>query len=144
MKRKIAIGCDHAGFDHKEKVKKYLQENNYEVADMGTYSADSVDYPDFAHAVAGEVEKGTAEIGILLCGSANGVAIAANRHHGVRAAICWNNEITALARKHNNANVLCLPSRFISAGQANEMTSVFLNTAFEEGRHLKRVQKIEI
>jgi ribose 5-phosphate isomerase B len=144
MKKKIAIGCDHAGYDLKEKVKKFLKDHNYEVTDKGTHSADSVDYPDFAHAVANEVEKGNVEMGILLCGSANGVAIAANRHHGVRAAICWNNEITLLARKHNNANVLCLPSRFISPEQANEMTDVFLNTEFEQGRHLKRVQKIDM
>jgi len=137
---KIAIGADHAGFDYKELLKSFL--SDYDVRDFGTYSADSVDYPDFAHPVADSVESGESTFGILVCGSANGVAITANKHQGVRAAICWQTEIAELARLHNNANIICVPARFVSEETAKEMVTTFLNTAFEGGRHQTRVAKM--
>lgn len=140
---KLVIGADHAGFEYKELLKKYLTEKNLTVTDKGTYSKDSVDYPDFAHPVAGAIENKEAEFGILICGSANGVAITANRHHGVRAAICWNNEVAELARKHNNANIICIPARFVGIDLAKCMTDIFLETSFEHGRHERRMEKIE-
>ncbi|EOR95120.1 Ribose 5-phosphate isomerase B [Arcticibacter svalbardensis MN12-7] len=136
----IAIGSDHAGFEYKELVKEFLKE--YEVKDFGTYSAASADYPDFAHAVASAVEQGAYPKGILICGSANGVAITANKHQGIRAAICWTKEIAELARLHNDANVLCIPARFISSEEAMAIVTTFLNTEFEGGRHATRVGKI--
>jgi ribose 5-phosphate isomerase B len=139
-KIKIAIGADHAGYDYKEMIKAFLAD--YEVKDFGTYSKDSVDYPDFAHPVASAVESGEFIFGILICGSANGVAITANKHQHIRAAICWEEEIAGLARMHNNANVLCIPARFVSEELARTMTTTFLNTAFEGGRHENRVEKI--
>ncbi|WP_222535625.1 ribose 5-phosphate isomerase B [Pedobacter gandavensis] len=137
---KIAIGADHAGFEYKELLKSFL--SDYEVKDFGTHSTQSVDYPDFAHPVALAVESQEYTFGILVCGSANGVAITANKHQHIRAAICWLNEIASLARVHNNANVLCIPARFVSEELAKEMTTTFLNTAFEGGRHENRVNKI--
>lgn len=137
---KIAIGSDHAGYEYKEIIKAFLQD--YEVKDFGTHSLDSVDYPDFAHPVASSVEDGESTYGILICGSANGVAITANKHQHIRAAIAWNNEVAGLVRMHNDANVLCIPARFVSEEVAKEMTTTFLNTAFEAGRHAKRVDKI--
>lgn len=142
MIKKIAIGADHAGFDYKELLKKWLVKNGYEVKDFGTYAADSADYPDFAHPVASSVEKNEFEFGLLICGSANGVAITANKHQGVRAAICWNEELAALARQHNNANVLCLPARYVSTELAENILDRFLHTSFEGGRHERRVGKI--
>lgn len=139
-KIKIAIGADHAGFEYKELLKSFLTE--YEVKDFGTHSTQSVDYPDFAHPVASAVESKEYTFGILVCGSANGVAITANKHQHIRAAICWLNEIAALARMHNNANILCIPARFVSEDLAKEMTTTFLNTPFEGGRHEGRVDKI--
>ena len=139
-KLKIAIGADHAGFEYKELVKEYLSAN--EVKDFGTYSLDSVDYPDFAHPVALAVESKAFDFGVLICGSANGVAITANKHQHIRAAICWLNELASLARKHNNANIICIPARFVSADLAKEMVDTFLTTAFEGGRHENRVNKI--
>nr|WP_316840600.1 ribose 5-phosphate isomerase B [Pedobacter gandavensis] len=139
-KMKIAIGADHAGFEYKELLKSFL--SDYEVKDFGTHSSQSVDYPDFAHPVALAVESKEYTFGILVCGSANGVAITANKHQHIRAAICWLNEIAELARVHNNANVLCIPARFVSEDLAKEMTTTFLNTAFEGGRHENRVNKI--
>ena len=138
----VAIGADHAGYEYKTVIIDLLQNKGFKVKDFGTYSTDSVDYPDFAHPVASAVEKGEAETGILICGSGNGVAITANKHQGVRAAICWQTEIASLARKHNNANILCIPARFVSTPEAEEMVNVFMNTAFEGGRHEKRVGKI--
>lgn len=137
---KIAIGADHAGFELKEVLRIFLKEND--LKDFGTYSAASVDYPDFAHPVAFAVEKEEFDLGILICGSGNGIAITANKHHGIRAAICWNTELAELARKHNNANILCLPARFISIKEAQEITKIFLTTGFEGGRHANRVNKI--
>lgn len=139
-KIKIAIGADHAGFEYKELLKSYL--TDYEVKDFGTHSSQSVDYPDFAHPVASAVESEEYAFGILVCGSANGVAITANKHQQVRAAICWLNELAALARQHNNANVLCIPARFVSEDLAKEMATTFINTPFEGGRHEGRVGKI--
>lgn len=140
----IAIGADHAGFEYKEEVKKMLAEAGWQVADKGTYSLDSVDYPDFAHPVATMVAEQKAAAGILICGSGNGVCITANKHQGIRAALCWTEELAALARQHNNANVLCIPSRFLSQDMANKMTHTFLTTPFEGGRHERRVEKIQV
>ncbi|WP_303309728.1 ribose 5-phosphate isomerase B [Hymenobacter sp. BT730] len=138
----LAIGSDHAGFEYKQMLLSWLRDNGYEVEDFGTYSADSVDYPDFVHPLASAVEEGEFKQGILVCGSANGVAITANKHRGVRAAIAWEPEISRLARQHNDANVICIPARFISEEQARAIVSEFLNTAFEGGRHQTRVNKI--
>lgn len=140
---KIIAGADHAGFDYKEQIKKHLAEKGIEISDKGTTSPDSVDYPDFAHAVAKGVADKEGEFGILICGSANGVAITANKHKGIRAAICWSNEIAGLARKHNNANIICIPARFVDIELAKSMTDLFLKTKFEEGRHERRVEKID-
>lgn len=136
----IAIGADHAGFEYKSMLLDFLKENN--VKDFGTYGTESVDYPDFAHPVADAVEKGEYAIGILICGSANGVAITANKHQGIRAAICWNEELAELARSHNNANILCIPARFISKEEAKNICTKFINSSFEGGRHANRVNKI--
>ena len=138
----IAIGCDHAGFDCKEDLISILESKGLTYKDFGTFSTDSVDYPDFAHPVAHAVEKHEASFGILLCGSANGVAISANKHQGIRAAICWGEELAELARKHNDANILCIPARFVRDGDAEKMLDVFMNTTFEGGRHQTRVDKI--
>ena len=138
----IAIGADHAGFQYKEKIAGFLKRNNIAYKDYGTYNADSTDYPDFAHPVSSAVENGEAACGILVCGSGNGVAITANKHQGIRAALCWLAELAKLARQHNNANVLCLPQRFVDADDALEMVDVFLKTEFEGGRHELRVEKI--
>jgi ribose 5-phosphate isomerase B len=138
----VAIGCDHAGFEYKDPVKQMLAETGRQIEDKGTYSTDSTDYPDYAHPVAEMVENGQAAYGILICGSGNGVCITANKHKGIRAALCWNEELAALARQHNNANVLCIPARFVSLDVAKKMVEVFSSTAFEGGRHQKRVEKI--
>jgi ribose 5-phosphate isomerase B len=137
---KIAIGGDHAGFDFKQGIAGSL--DDAEIKDFGTYSPASVDYPDFAHPVASAVERGEFDFGILICGSANGVAITANKHQGIRAAICWNEELATLARSHNNANIVCIPARFISLEEAKKIVSIFLSTEFEGGRHANRVDKI--
>jgi ribose 5-phosphate isomerase B len=137
---KIAIGADHAGFDYKQVLLEAVQAS--ELKDFGTYSNVSADYPDFAHPVASAVESGDFDLGILVCGSANGVAITANKHQDIRAAICWNEELAELARKHNNANIVCIPARFISIEEAKKIVAVFLNTDFEGGRHATRVGKI--
>jgi len=136
------MGGDHAGFEYKELLKQFLTDAGHQVSDFGPHNNASVDYPDFAHPLAQSVENGECEMGILICGSGNGVAITANKHQGIRAALCWNEELGALARQHNNANVLCLPARFISADTAQAIVSVFISTAFEGGRHLNRVNKI--
>lgn len=138
----LAIGCDHAGFEYKEAIASMLRDLGWQVHDKGTMSTDSVDYPDFAHAVATEVAENTAGAGILICGSGNGVCMSANKHQGIRAALCWNDSVAALARQHNNANILCLPARFVSLDQAMIMVRTFLDTSFEGGRHERRVEKI--
>lgn len=142
MNNSIVIGCDHAGFDYKEAIKEMLSNKGFQVIDKGTFDTSSMDYPDVAHPVATAVENRNALLGILICGSGNGVCMTANKHSGIRAALCWNNELAALARQHNNANILCLPARFIDLGLAKEMTETFLNTSFEGGRHQNRVNKI--
>lgn len=141
---KIAIGCDHAGFPYKDAIIKWMEHLGHKVEDLGTDSTDSVDYPDFVHPVAKRVEEKKAKLGILICGSGNGVAMAANKHQTIRAAICWNPELAGLARKHNNANILCLPARFISKKKALNVVETFLDTKFEGGRHTRRVRKISI
>lgn len=142
MSKKIAIGSDHAGFDYKQMLVTYLKEEGYEVYDVGPFSAESVDYPDFIHPVANRVEAEEADFGIILCGSGNGAAITANKHKGIRAAIAWNEDLSALARQHNNANVLSIPARFVNKELAVSMVDVFLQTAFEGGRHERRVSKM--
>jgi ribose 5-phosphate isomerase B len=138
---KIHIGTDHAGYELKEKLKAHLESKGTEMNDHGTYTAESVDYPDYAHAVADAVMD-TMTPGILICGSANGVAMAANKHQGIRAAICWTEEIAQLARTHNDANIICIPARYVSEDLAMKMVDVFLATPFEGGRHQRRVSKI--
>jgi ribose 5-phosphate isomerase B len=137
---KIAIASDHAGFELKEKIKSEL--NKYEFVDLGTNSNNSVDYPDYAHALAKKIDTAEIEMGILICGSGNGVNITANKYKNVRAALCWNVQIAELARQHNNANVLSIPARFVDEKTAFEMINVFFTTLFEGGRHLTRVNKI--
>jgi len=139
---KVAIGSDHAGFEYKEALRNWLSKNSYEVKDFGTYTADSADYADFAHPVALAVEKKEFDFGILVCGSANGVAITANKHQGIRAAICWTDELASLARQHNDANIVCIPARFVSPELAEKITDTFLRETFEGGRHARRVDKI--
>lgn len=139
--KKIAIACDHAGFDYKEIIKKHL-ETHYEVKDFGTFSKDSVDYPDFVHPSANAVESGECDFGILICGSGQGVAITANKHQQIRCALCWMPELAELARKHNNANMIALPARFIASELALDIVDKFLGTDFEGGRHENRVAKI--
>jgi ribose 5-phosphate isomerase B len=139
---KIAIGNDHAGTYYKNTIVEYLKSENIEVINYGTNSEDSVDYPDFVHPVATDVESNSVDLGIIICGSGNGASMTANKHQGVRSALCWTKEITKLAREHNDANILSIPARFTSVQQALEMVKVFLNTDFEGGRHQTRVNKI--
>ena len=138
----IALGGDHAGFEYKQIIIDFLQDRGYTTKDFGTHSLDSVDYPDFAHPTASAVESDDYAFGILICGSANGVAITANKHQQIRAALCWNNDVAALARQHNNANIICIPARFVTIDEAKQMVETFMNTAFEGGRHANRVDKI--
>lgn len=138
----IAIACDHAGFELKEEVKKYLTENQYIVKDYGTNSADSVDYPDMVHPLGRDINNGTLERGIVICGTGNGVQMTVNKYPNVRCALCWIPEIAALARQHNNANILAMPARFISKDIALDIVKTYLNTDFEGGRHQRRVEKI--
>lgn len=142
MSKLVAIGSDHAGFKLKEYLKKYLESIGYEVKDLGTDSENSVDYPDFVHPVARMVENKEIEKGIVICGAGNGVAMTANKHRNVRCALCWNAKIACLARLHNNANMLALPARFIGRCKAKKITKVFLETEFEGGRHINRIDKI--
>jgi len=137
---KVAIGADHAGFAYKQAIIEYLNES--EIKDFGTFSPESADYTDFSHSVASAVESGEFDYGILLCGSANGVAITANKHQGIRAAICYNEAVTVPARSHTNANVLCIPSTYVTLEQAKNIIEIFFNTEFEGGRHARRVDKI--
>ena len=142
LNKPIAIGSDHAGYDYKEKLISFLEGKGFPFTDFGTHSKDSVDYPDFAHPVADAIEKDEAAFGILICGSANGVAITANKHQGIRAAVCWGEELAKLSREHNNANIICIPARFVREGDAEKMVNLFMHTEFEGGRHGKRVDKI--
>lgn len=139
---RISIGNDHAGPEYKKAIVAFLEEKGHEVINHGTDTADSVDYPDFGHPVAEDVESGNVNFGIIICGSGNGIAMSANKHQGIRAAVCWTKEISALARQHNNANIISIPARFTSVHQAVEMVDTFLTTEFEGGRHALRVNKI--
>lgn len=138
----LAAGSDHAGFALKQEMVEYLRSLGHEVTDFGTHSDQSVDYPDFAHPVAEAVESGEVVFGLLICGSGNGISMAANKHAGIRAALCWKAEIAELARQHNDANIISLPARYITAEEAKACIDKFLNTAFEGGRHANRVAKI--
>ncbi len=139
---KISIGNDHAGTEYKLAIIGLLKSMSIEVINHGTDGSDSVDYPDFIHPVAIDVENNNADSGIIICGSGNGASMTANKHRGIRAALCWNKEIVELAREHNNANILSLPARFISLNQALDMVKTFLNTKFAGGRHERRIEKI--
>ena len=139
---KIALGSDHAGFNYKNNLMEELEEEGFELKDFGPTTSDSVDYPDYVHPVAEAINSGDCDLGILICGSGNGVAMSANKHSGIRAAVCWTEELAVLARKHNNANILCIPARFIEYDNALEITEIFLDTDFEGGRHQRRVDKI--
>lgn len=141
---KISIGNDHAGTEYKLAIVKHLESKGVTIINHGTDTLDSVDYPDFVHPVANDVEKNNVDFGILICGSGNGVSMTANKHQGVRAALCWNKEITALARQHNNANILSIPARYTAKQQVLEMVDMFLETPFEGGRHQNRVNKIPL
>ncbi len=143
MPEKIPIGADHAGFEMKEMLADELRTLGYDVEDVGTHSTESTDYADFAHPVAREIESGEAKRGILLCGTGLGMSYAANRHHGVRAAVVWNAEVAKLSRQHNDSNILVLPSRCLDEGTAREILRVWLATPFDGGRHLRRIEKIE-
>lgn len=138
----ISIGADHAGFPYKDDIKRWLIANGFQVIDHGTYSEDSVDYPDYVHPVGNDIDTGKSDMGIVMCGSGNGVAMTINKHQKVRAALCWTEEIASLARQHNDANVLAIPVRFISEETALAMVKIFVETPFEGGRHLRRVKKI--
>ncbi|MEQ9402104.1 MAG: ribose 5-phosphate isomerase B [Cyclobacteriaceae bacterium] len=139
---KIAIGGDHAGFQYKTRLIQHLSDQGHEMQDFGPGSEDSVDYPDHVHPLANSVSAAKSELGILICGSGNGVAMTANKHVGIRAALCWNSEISALARQHNDANIICIPARFLAYEYAESIIDIFINTLFEGGRHQKRVDKI--
>lgn len=141
-KIKIGIASDHAGFERKQTVLKYLQEQGIEYKDFGAFSAESSDYPDYAHPLATAVSNGEFDLGITLCGSGNGINMTANKHQGIRSAICWMPEIAMLARLHNDANICALPARYITDEQAIEIVKIFLSTAFEGGRHIDRINKI--
>ena len=138
---KITIGSDHAGVLYKSKIVSFLEKEGHEVLDVGTFNEKSVDYPDYAHMVAEEVSVG-ADFGVLVCGSGNGVSMAANKHKNIRAAVCWSREISSLARRHNDANIISLPARFISINESLELIKIFLKEPFEGGRHQQRVEKI--
>lgn len=143
-KKIISIGSDHAGFPMKKRIVEMLQRENFEVIDRGTNSEDSVDYPDFIHPVAHDIECGTVERAIILCGSGNGAAITANKHQSIRAAVCWSVEQASLARQHNNANICSIPGRFVEEATAFAIVNTFLNTDFEGGRHERRINKIPL
>ena len=142
--KKIAFACDHAGFETKEFLIKILENQKFEIKDFGTYSAESTDYPDYAHPMAKSVESGQYDLGISLCGSGNGINMTVNKHQGIRSALCWNVEIAELARLHNDANICAIPARFVTKESAKEIIEIFLKTEFEGGRHLKRIQKIPV
>ena len=140
--KKIAIGSDHAGYELKEKVKKHLISNNIKVKDFGPFSEERADYPDYAHPVATAVENKNVDLGILICGSGNGINMTANKHQGIRSALCWREDIAEMARLHNNANIIALPARYIEEEEALKCVDIFLRTDFEGGRHAGRVDKI--
>ena len=143
-KKKIAIASDHAGFFLKEKIKEYLRNENVEVRDFGAFSGDAVDYPDYAHPLANAVAEGDCELGISICATGNGINMTVNKHQGIRGALCWNEEMSQLARAHNDANICAIPGRYISESEAILIVKTFLSTSFDEGRHRKRIDKIPI
>lgn len=143
-KIKVAFASDHAGYELKQKLENYMESKGYEVVDFGTHSTESCDYPDFAHPAAEAVEKGECAFGIAMCGSGNGISMTLNKHQGIRAALCWLPELAALAKQHNNANILVLPARFISYDEAVKIVDDYLNAAFEGGRHQRRIDKIPV
>ena len=140
----VSIGNDHAGTKHKLTIVDYLKEKGFNIINHGTDSEESVDYPDFIHPVLIDVKNNTSKLGIIICGSGNGASMSANKHQGIRSALCWNKEVCKLSREHNNANILSIPARYVSIDKAIEMIEVFINTPFEGGRHLRRVEKINI
>lgn len=142
LSKPVAIGADHAGFDYKAELMRWMQQKGITVIDKGLYENKSVDYPDYAHPVASAVEKGEACFGILLCGSANGVCMTANKHQGIRAGLSWQNDVARLIRQHNDANIICIPARFVALELAKQMIELFMETPFEGGRHQARVNKI--
>jgi ribose 5-phosphate isomerase B len=142
LSKSIAIGSDHAGYEYKQQLISWLKEKGFNVEDKGVDAERSVDYPDYAHPVASAVEEGNAAFGILLCGSANGVCITANKHQGIRAALCWQTDVAKLVRQHNNANIICIPARFVALDYAKQMIEIFMETSFEGGRHQTRIDKI--
>ena len=141
---KIGLACDHAGFELKEKLKEYLISRENQIKDFGCYSLDSVDYPDFAHKLSESIEKNESELGIQFCGTGNGINMSANKHQGIRAALCWNTHIAEQSRLHNNANILTMPARHLSWQEVKEIVETFLATNFEGGRHERRVNKIKV
>jgi len=144
LKNKIAIGCDHAGYELKSALKHYLSTKNFSFIDHGTDTSDSVDYPDHIHPVAKNIENGDVDFGIIICGSGNGAAMTANKHQSIRAALCWNPELARLAKEHNNANIISLPARFINTEEAFAIMDAYLSATFEGGRHQKRIDKIPV
>ena len=138
----IAIGCDHAGFDYKTRIVDWLKQEGWQVNDLGTHSPASVDYPDYTHPLAISVEKLESAFGILICGTGNGVCMTANKHQGVRAGLCWSTEVAKLVRQHNNANIICIPARFVALSDALDMIAIFMATEFEAGRHQNRINKM--
>lgn len=142
--KKVAFASDHAGFELKHTLMNYMQDKGYEVIDKGTYSSESCDYPDFAHPEAEAVEKGEADFGIAMCGSGNGINMTLNKHQGIRAALCWEPELASLAKRHNNANILVLPARFIPEDLAKQIVDAYLEASFEGGRHERRIEKIPV
>jgi ribose 5-phosphate isomerase B len=142
--KKIAFASDHAGYELKEIIKKYVAQKGFEIKDFGTNSTESCDYPDYAHPCASAVESGECDFGIAMCGSGNGISITLNKHQGIRAALCWLPELAALAKQHNNANILVLPARFISTEEAKNIVDAYLNAEFEGGRHERRISKIPV
>lgn len=141
--KKIAIGSDHAGYDLKETLKRYLNDKGYEVEDHGTKSNESTDYPEYAHAVANSISNTKDKLGVLICGSGNGISMSANKHAGIRAALCWEEEVAILARQHNDANIVSIPARFVTTEEAKAIVDAFLGEDFEGGRHQRRVDKID-
>ncbi|MFO7880412.1 MAG: ribose 5-phosphate isomerase B [Bacteroidota bacterium] len=143
-KQTIALAADHAGFQLKEQIRQYLKDKGYEVKDFGTHSEESTDYPDYAHLLAESIESGESDLGFTFCGSGNGISMTANKHQGIRSALCWEEELAALARQHNNANVCSVPARFVSEEKGLNIAKTFLSTDFEGGRHQRRIEKIPV
>lgn len=141
---KIAMACDHAGFDLKGRLMEYLRKQGYEITDLGCFSAESSDYPDYGHLLAEHIESGKSDLGISLCGTGNGINMTSNKHPEIRSAICWSPEIARLAKSHNNANIIAIPARFLSPEEAERIVDSFLNASFEGGRHQRRIEKIPI